>query len=696
MKWLVKAFLLLLLPTFATAQNTFFYAPSTQHEADSLGLILQITKNDTLKMSICKDLNFYYSEINRDNALYFAEQQLTLANKLNQKLWQAASLGEIGYLTQRLNNYPKSLVSLTESAKIAEDEKSERDLALPIKFSGDGNVHNARLIILSAIYQQTGFLFGVLGINERAISNYQKALKIAEIVDDKVGLGDINMNFGEFCLRANKLDSAYMLEKTALQISNISGYVGYQGFMLRVIGQVYLQKGELDSAKTYFLNGAKISQIQNNLADEADIYIPLSELYKMKHQFDSSLYYAKKSLEIYKKLHLPAGINNAYSAISAAYQSLGKADSAFIYLRIAKSFSDSLSKAEVQKIYQFQNIDFNYKVALQEAEKKQEERLTRFKIYGLLGGLGLFSLIGLFLYRNNRQKHKANTQLQNTLSHLKATQAQLIQSEKLASLGELTSGIAHEIQNPLNFVNNFSELSLGITKDLDAEITNEPIDKDYVKELMRDLNSNQEKINRHGKRAASIVTGMIEHSKPATGVKELTDVNKLCEEYFRLAFNSFQVKNKNFQVAMVNHFDETIPKIEIVPQDIGRVIVNLVNNAFYAVNERCNNNNLLNNSNLIGASHLIGLADLYKPNVTIITQKNANAIEIRIKDTGTGIPENVKAKIFQPYFTTKPTGQGTGLGLSLAYDIITKGHGGSLKVESEEGVGSEFVISLPI
>ena len=679
----------LLLPTFALTQNTFFYTRGTQHEADSLGLILRTTTNDTLKMSICKDLTFYYSEINRDTALYFGEQQFALANKLGQKLWQSAALGEIGYVTQRLNNYPKSLISLTEAITIAEDEKNETGCALPNKFSGDGNVHNARLIILAAIYQQTGFLFGVLGINERATSNFQKALKVCEIVDDKVGLGDAKMNFGEFCLRANKLDSAYMLEKSALEISNISGSVGYQGFMLRVIGQVYLQKGNLDSAKTYLLNAVKVSQIQNNLADEADTYIPLAELYKITNQFDSSLYYAQKSLKIYEKIHVPAGINNAYAGISTAYQLLSKSDSAFIYLKIAKTFSDSLSKAEIQKIYQFQNIDFNYKIALQESEKKQMQEANTRKVYGLLSGLGLFSLLGIFLYRNNLQKQKANILLEKTLSTLKATQNQLIQSEKLASLGELTAGIAHEIQNPLNFVNNFSELSVDLTKDLNVEITKKPIDEAYVKELMNDLTDNQEKINRHGKRAASIVSGMLEHSRASTGKKELTDINKLTDEYFRLSFHGLRAKNKDFNAEMVTDFDTSIPKIEIIPQDVGRVILNLINNAFYAVNEKRildNGRRMTDNGNKNMA------AEIYSPTVTISTLKTENAIEIHVKDNGIGMSKSVCEKVFQPFFTTKPTGQGTGLGLSLAYDIITKGHAGELKVESTEGIGTEFII----
>jgi len=288
------------------------------------------------------------------------------------------------------------------------------------------------------------------------------------------------------------------------------------------------------------------------------------------------------------------------------------------------------------------------------------------------------------------QTEKAKAE--EALKILKATQNQLIQSEKLAGLGELTAGIAHEIQNPLNFVNNFAELSVDLAKDINSEIRKPEMDKEYLEELLTDLTHNQEKINLHGKRASSIVKGMLEHSRASTGVKELTDINKLCDEYFRLAYHGLRAKDKDFNCELISKFDEALPKIEIIPQDVGRVVLNLINNAFYAVNERANKKRSGNFESSPNVENLRG----YKPMVTVTTQKTDNGIEIRVKDNGTGMPESVKEKIFQPFFTTKPTGSGTGLGLSLAYDIITKGHSGILKVESKEGEGSEFVIFLPI
>jgi two-component system, NtrC family, sensor kinase len=264
-------------------------------------------------------------------------------------------------------------------------------------------------------------------------------------------------------------------------------------------------------------------------------------------------------------------------------------------------------------------------------------------------------------------------------------------------LGELTAGIAHEIQNPLNFVNNFAELSVDLVKDLKEEMEKSPLtpeggiiiaskDKVYIDELFTDLSQNQEKINHHGKRASSIVKGMLEHSRASTGVRELTDINKLADEYLRLSYHGLRAKDKDFNADFETDFEGNLPKIKVIPQDMGRVLLNLFNNAFYAVNQRKQLSK--------GFEPLESLGG-YTPSVSVTTQQIDNQIIIKVKDNGTGIPESVRAKVFQPFFTTKPTGSGTGLGLSLSYDIVTKGHGGTLEVDTTEGVGTVFIIRLP-
>jgi signal transduction histidine kinase len=289
------------------------------------------------------------------------------------------------------------------------------------------------------------------------------------------------------------------------------------------------------------------------------------------------------------------------------------------------------------------------------------------------------------LEHKRKAVEETNVALEKSLLELKATQAQLIHSEKMASLGELTAGIAHEIQNPLNFVNNFSEVSAELVEEMKEAIAGSrwPV----ADEIAENIKQNLEKINHHGKRADAIVKGMLQHSRISSGQKEPTDINALADEYLRLAYHGLRAKDKSFNATLITDFDETIGKINIIPQDIGRVILNLITNAFYAVNEK------KRSGTLQGFKTLGGLDD-YEPTVSLITKKSGGNVLISVKDNGNGIPENIKEKIFQPFFTTKPTGQGTGLGLSLSYDIV-KAHGGEINFTSNHD-GTSFNILLKI
>ncbi|WP_373395722.1 ATP-binding protein [Algoriphagus halophilus] len=266
--------------------------------------------------------------------------------------------------------------------------------------------------------------------------------------------------------------------------------------------------------------------------------------------------------------------------------------------------------------------------------------------------------------------------LERTLKDLQATQAQLIQSEKMASLGELTAGIAHEIQNPLNFVNNFSEVSSEMLEELIEEIENGDLEE--VRAISEDIKENLHKINHHGKRADSIVKSMLDHSRSSSGEKSLTDLNALADEFLRLSYHGIRAKDKSFNSEFKLELDPELPKVNIIAKDVGRVILNLVNNAFYAVNEKAKASN-----------------GTYQPEVVLTSKKIFYGIELSVKDNGNGIPESAKEKIFQPFFTTKPTGSGTGLGLSLSYDIV-KAHGGDFRVQSAVGEGTEMTLFLPI
>jgi signal transduction histidine kinase len=310
---------------------------------------------------------------------------------------------------------------------------------------------------------------------------------------------------------------------------------------------------------------------------------------------------------------------------------------------------------------------------IEQKNKEAAVRRTKNLQYGVTT---TFVLLASFLFYDNRQKQRAKIKIEKAYSELKTTQAQLIQSEKMASLGELTTGIAHEIQNPLNFINNFSEVNKELLVEMKDEMKKGNIDD--ANAIADDVIGNEEKINFHGKRADAIVKGMLQHSRSSSGIMEPTDINALADEYLRLTFHVLRAKDNSFNAIMKTDFDKSIGNLNIIPQDIGRVLLNLYNNAFYAMSEKKKT------------------ADAgYEPTVSVNTKKIGDKIEIKVKDNGNGIPQKVVDKIFQPFFTTKPTGQGTGLGLSLSYDIV-KAHRGEINVNTSDGEFTEFVIQLPI
>ena len=371
-----------------------------------------------------------------------------------------------------------------------------------------------------------------------------------------------------------------------------------------------------------------------------------------------------------------------YKLLTDIYQKMGKTEKANEAFQTFISLQDSIL-ADQEK---YQTISFETEQQINDKELsisklENDNKLSAVTRNFTIGIAVLFIILAGTIYYRFQSKKKANVLLEKTLADLTSTQSQLIQSEKMASLGELTAGIAHEIQNPLNFVNNFSE----VNREMIEEATGE-IDKgnyDDAKDILKDVKENSEKINHHGKRADAIVKGMLQHSRSSSGQKEPTDINKLADEYLRLAYHGLRAKDKSFNATLKTDFDASIGNINIIPQDIGRVILNLITNAFYAVDEK----KKLQPENLP-----TGQAG-YEPTVSLTTKKVNDKIEISISDNGYGIPDNIKEKIFQPFFTTKPTGQGTGLGLSLAYDIV-KAHGGELKVETQKGQGTTFIVKL--
>ena len=477
------------------------------------------------------------------------------------------------------------------------------------------------------------------------------------------------------------------------------------GGVYNYIGDIYQRKGNFDSSLSALRKAEQINMETNNPWTLGYSYAGLSNLLLTAKKADTSLFYGRKALETFEGVGDFLGIANIYRTISSDYAQQNKTDSAFAYLTLSTNIYDSLNNVQKKNLLAYQDVGFDEQLRLKKLEEDTIQTQNKIRTYAMLAGIAVFMLIAFMLYRNNRNRKKANELLmhknveieqqkknvEQTLTELRSAQAQLVQSEKMASLGELTAGIAHEIQNPLNFVNNFSEVNTELIEELKNEklkVKNER-DEQLENELLNDIAENEKKINQHGKRADAIVKGMLQHSQSSSGIKEPTDSNKLADEYLRLAYHGLRAKDNTFNAILKTDFDYTIGNINIIPQDIGKVLLNLFNNAFYAVNE----------TNKKAQPLMEGEA--YEPLVTVTTRRlssplgDGGKIEIHVSDNGNGIPQKILDKIFQPFFTTKPTGQGTGLGLSLSYDII-KAHGGEIKVETKEGEGTEFIIQLPI
>ena len=451
------------------------------------------------------------------------------------------------------------------------------------------------------------------------------------------------------------------------------------------MGTFIEQSGKFDKALETYRQADIVAIANFNMQAASDNYLAQAKVFHLMNRPDSGLFFARKAFYIARQVNSPRAIEAASRFLKDYFRDRKSMDSAFVYQEIMAHARDSLQSLEKAK--QVQNISFNEQKKQEEIRaqllKKQEEiqkQLLSYRnnvrMYVLLAGLAVLLFVALILFRNNRQKQKAKISIETAYKDLKATQAQLIQSEKMASLGELTAGIAHEIQNPLNFVNNFSEVNKELVAELKQAIQTD--NKAEIEKIAIDIEANEEKINHHGKRAEAIVKGMLQHAQSSAGKKQSTDVNALTDEYLRLAYHGVRAKDKTFNATLNTDYDKSINTVQIVPQDIGRVLLSMYNNAFYAVDQK-------NKEKIAG----------FEPTVRVSTKKLGNKIQISIKDNGTGIPQKHLDKIFQPFYTTKPTGQGTGLGLSLSYDIV-KAHGGELKVDSKEGEGTEFLIWLPL
>ncbi|MEI2755619.1 MAG: ATP-binding protein [Chitinophagaceae bacterium] len=676
MKTIIKI-LFLLLPFTASAQYDPNWGFITAKQADSLRKAIPKEKNDTLLMNAYRTIGFYYGESNLDSGLYFYRQCLDLAQKLNLKIWVSDAFTQIGYCYSYKGNITAANEYFLKSISIAEDKKNENSNWRPWTFSNAKNIYESRIAVLGIAYNGIGALYVQIGDTAKSKEALNEALRLGTLINN----GKIQSLVYGNSFFSSDADSIIFYAKKSSEYALSSGYKKFVCADLLQIAQGLYLKAEYDSVAYYLLATIQSARQEDNKRFECMGYYGLILFNGQLHKGDSLIYYANKMLSLADEFKMPDLVRLAYQATSNAYALHNNTDSAFKYLQSYTLLNDSLNNSYIKQLTDYRRFAFNEQQRLTKLNQEKTDSQNKIKLFSIAGGLLAVVFIALILYRNNRKQRQSNNVLQKTLTNLKSTQSQLVQSEKMASLGELTAGIAHEIQNPLNFVNNFSDVSKELLDEMKEAM--DKGDSDEAKEIMQDVIANLEKINHHGQRAGDIVKGMLQHSRTSTGQKELTDINELCDEYLRLSYHGLRAKDKSFNAKFETEFDPSLPKINVVPQDIGRVILNLINNAFYATNERKKLNELG-----------------YEPIVSVSTKKENDKVIISVKDNGTGIPKNIVDKIFQPFFTTKPTGSGTGLGLSLSYDIV-KAHGGELsvrtpseKVETKEGDGSKFVIIL--
>lgn len=667
MKKLLNLFLLLILPALAIGQESKIQERELSltnfANRDSLETILPQLNEDTLKAMVLSDLAYAYAFSEADKGLDFGKTGLTLSQKIGYQYGIANNMLAMCTALWSLGSYDNALQYGLDAMHRFEILKNDERVGMSY-------------VMLSITYRDAGDF-------EKALMNARKSLEVFQAIGFSARISYANL--GSIYDLQNQLDSALYYTQKAHEI-DLKSNGGKWDWIYWIFGNIETKKHNYPRALAYYRRALLLAEQTNILKTIVEAHNGIAQVYIETGNLDSAVYYASEVLQKWQSVSYEKGVLEAAKILSRAYKSKRETDSAIKYLEFSIALNDRLFNRE--QVRNIQNLAFNEQIREDEIERSRKQYLDKLKLYSLIAVGACLFIIALVLWRNNLHRKRAYDQLQKqktetefqkdmaetALRKLQATQKQLIQSEKMASLGELTAGIAHEIQNPLNFVNNFSE----VNKELLAEMKDE-MDKgnfNDAKAIANDVIDNEEKINHHGKRADSIVKGMLQHSRSSNGQKEPTDINALADEYLRLAYHGLRAKDKSFNATMKTDFDKSIAHINIISQDIGRVLLNLITNAFYVVSEKAKQ----------------GMAG-YQPTVEVSTKKERNKVVIAVKDNGNGIPAIIRDKIFQPFFTTKPTGQGTGLGLSLAYDIV-KAHGGELKVDTKEGEGSSFFIIL--
>ncbi|GHB55307.1 tetratricopeptide repeat protein [Persicitalea jodogahamensis] len=663
--------LYLFLAAFLLALSLANSAWAQSARADSLKQLLSQILPDTSRTMVLEQLGGALMYSQPLDAMKYARQGLALSEKAKYSLGTTRNLNRLGTIYRNVGSYAKALELHMEALRVA---KENDDL------EGMAKINNS-----------IGILYSEQKDSKRAIEYFKKTQNLAQQLQDNKLLEVALTNLGFDYALIDELDSAQTYTLRAYELAVRQGNKSSSGVLFLNLGYVHYRKKEYQLALAYYRRSVPISEAVNDKRYLGQTYFEMARTFQETNAFDSCLIYAQKSLKLAQEVDNPKGILDVSTLLTDFFEDRDKAK-AYEYFKISTQAKEKMFDRE--KIKQIQSLDFKEQLRLQQVESDRVEYEGRVLAKTLVAGLLALMVIVFLLYRNSRNRQKANIllkkqkdELQATLNELETTQNQLIQSEKMASLGELTAGIAHEIQNPLNFVNNYAEVNVELLEELLHEISkvegedvaaySQRGEEGLVLDLVRDLSENEAKILSHGKQAEAIVRGMQQHSRRNSGSREKTDVNALTREYTELAYNGMTAKDKIYKDVLKLDLAEDLPELEVVPGDIGRVVLNLLENAFYTVAEKKEHS-----------------PDNYQPAILVSTRRRDNGVEISVKDNGTGIAPEYIGKVFQPFFTTKPTGQGTGLGLSLSYDIVTKGHNGRLEVVSEVTQGTEFTLAL--
>ena len=653
---------------------TFFVTNAQHKKSDTLLTALKKANKDTTRFVALINLSRHYYITYPDSGIVFSQKGYEIAQKNNWVDAQALALKRLGDCYGNISDYAKSMQYYFKALRAYE---SINDLFgqqttynnIGSTYLGKQDYKNTLLYLYKAKRLMDTYLLSHKSDNKTKRSNYI-----------------IFLNLGETYLGLKKVDSAeYYLNKsigTVLQMSNAEESNEFKANIALDLGQVAALKGDKQTALKDYRSAVSISVANQDIDNLSKAYLSTATLYHQYKQQDSAEYFGRKAIEVAGSANFAQDVLDAGTVLYKYYNEDHNLPEAYKYYKITTEAKDSLYSQD--KVKQLLSLDFDEKQRQQDIAAAHEQYRQNVRMYALIAGLVVLLLLVIIFWRNSNQRKAANQllekqkeEIQTTLGELKTTQNQLVQSAKMASLGELTAGIAHEIQNPLNFVNNFSDVNREMIGELKDELKSGNVEE--ALSIADNIEQNELKINHHGKRADFIVKGMLEHSRTSTGERQATNINVLADEFLKLSYHGLRAKDKDFNAELVTHFDTSIPRMNIVQQDIGRVLINLFGNAFYAVNQK---------AKTAGSD--------YKPTVEVSTVQQNGSVLVSVKDNGTGIPDNIREKIMQPFFTTKPTGEGTGLGLSLSYDIVVKGHGGTLDIISKEGEGAEFIVKLPL